>query len=317
MKIDELTDILKPWGIGPTRVRTDFSIAGSPERCESRSVIEDVAGSLFLVEGFRPEAAPRKAEIARLLGLLSPKLPEINPCVPFADGCYLAERDGGFWQVSRFLEGLPLQRPEYAFEGWRGPVLAGFLARLKRASARIPGPTPGAAFSLPGFIDSLAGKIRSDRPSLCLRLQPAITRLEKGLFDTLPGYPVGFCHGDYHPLNIIWTADGIRAVIDWEFCGPKPELYDAAILVGCLGMEHPQSLTGDLVAGLVARLITDGGYDKTSWRAFVDLVLACRFAWLSDWLRRRDEEMIELETAYIGLLFDNRGVFARSWGLEG
>ena len=45
---------------------------------------------------------------------------------------------------------------------------------------------------------------------------------------------MAFAHGDYHPLNVIWTKAGIAAVIDWEFSGLKPEMYDAAILVGCL-----------------------------------------------------------------------------------
>jgi len=39
---------------------------------------------------------------------------------------------------------------------------------------------------------------------------------------------VAFCHGDYHPMNIIWSADDIKCVIDWEFSEYKSEIYDAA-----------------------------------------------------------------------------------------
>jgi hypothetical protein len=38
-----------------------------------------------------------------------------------------------------------------------------------------------------------------------------------------------------------------------------------------------------------------------------------RFAWLSDWLKRSDGEMIELETVYIELLLRNRVPLIRSW----
>jgi hypothetical protein len=47
----------------------------------------------------------------------------------------------------------------------------------------------------------------------------------------------------------------------------------------------------------------------------IALVLARRFAWLSDWLKRPDPEMIDLEAVYIQLLLDNREIFTRSWGL--
>jgi homoserine kinase type II len=43
------------------------------------------------------------------------------------------------------------------------------------------------------------------------------------------------------------------------------------------------------------------------------MVLAIRLAWLSDWLRRDDREMIELETDFIGLLSASREVLGRAW----
>jgi len=49
---------------------------------------------------------------------------------------------------------------------------------------------------------------------------------------------------------MILSRTGAEALIDWEFCGLRPEMYDAALVVGCLGMEDPRSLTGDLVKNL-------------------------------------------------------------------
>jgi homoserine kinase type II len=42
-------------------------------------------------------------------------------------------------------------------------------------------------------------------------------------------------------------------------------------------------------------------------------VIATRFAWLSDWLRRRDKEMIELEATYIYLLIQSRLDLSNFW----
>jgi len=38
-----------------------------------------------------------------------------------------------------------------------------------------------------------------------------------------------------------------------------------------------------------------GIISKTSWKYLVEFIIAFRFAWLSEWLRRRDTEMIRLE----------------------
>ena len=112
---------------------------------------------------------------------------------------------------------------------------------------------------------------------------------------------------------MIWSGRGIEALIDFEFCGLRPETYDAALLVGCLGMEDPQALVGGLVKSLIARLKAVAGYAPAAWECFPELVLALRFAWLSDWLRRDDREMVDLETVFIGLLDENREALARAW----
>ena len=107
-------------------------------------------------------------------------------------------------------------------------------------------------------------------------------------------------------LNIIWGQGSIQAVIDWEFCGTKPEIYDLANLLGCLGMEDPQSLYGPFVHRLIGRLRRSGIFADISWSALPDLMLAIRFAWLSEWLRKNDRPMIRLEADYMSLLMEHR-----------
>ncbi len=88
------------------------------------------------------------------------------------------------------------------------------------------------------------------------------------------------------------------------------------MMIGCLGMEKPQSLTGDLVFEFVKHLKESGLIAEKSWASLFEFVLALRFAWLSDWLKRSDLEMIDLEAVYIQLLLDNREIFIRSWGIH-
>jgi homoserine kinase type II len=65
----------------------------------------------------------------------------------------------------------------------------------------------------------------------------------------------------------------------------------------------------------VRRLAEEAGFAEGDWAAFPDFVLAARFAWLSDWLRRRDAEMIDLEAVYMGLLLEKRDELRDAWGL--
>jgi homoserine kinase type II len=312
---ETLAGILARWGLRPVRLRPDIEIAGSPERSLSRMALEDADGSVHILESLDPSVIDRKREIARMIATLHPRLPEARPCLTLPDGDFFARAEGRFWQAAPYVEGAPLLRPDYAGESWRGPLLAGLLVRLQAAALPMKERVGLSVFSAALFIRDLEQKIRAREAALHARILPAFAHLDASFFPVEAKLPASFAHGDFHPLNMIWSADGIRALVDWEFCGMKPEAYDAAILVGCLGMENPQFLLGDLVMELTSWLRRDAGYADRTWAAFFDLVLALRFAWLSDWLRRGDAEMIDLEAAYIGLLYENRGVFRRSWGL--
>jgi homoserine kinase type II len=293
-------------GLALTRTRPDLPIAGSPERCLERLAAESPEGRLWIVERHDLRMAARKQEIAQAAAHLAGRLPEIQPWPAFAPGRFIDVRADGAWQVSPFVPGEPLDRPGYAFEQWRGEVLAGLITRFRAAAADMPGREAAAPFSLAGFVRDLFGKLRDRDRTLFERLYPALLHCERALFPALEGVPSAFCHGDFHPLNVIWSRTGVNALIDLEFCGFRPETYDAAMLVGCLGMEDPRCLKGGLVRALLSRLRADAGYAAAGWACFADLVVGLRFAWLSDWLRRGDRDMVELETVYIGLLLEGR-----------
>jgi homoserine kinase type II len=52
---------------------------------------------------------------------------------------------------------------------------------------------------------------------------------------------------------------------------------------------------------------------KTSWKYLVEFIIALRFAWLSEWLRRKDKEMISLELDYMSLLIENKRSLQKVW----
>ena len=95
--------------------------------------------------------------------------------------------------------------------------------------------------------------------------------------------------------------------------GMKPEIYDLVNMVGCLGIEHPSSLVGDLVTNLIARLRAAHIFSDISWDHFIEFVVAMRFAWLSEWLRKDDREMVALELEYMDLLIQNREKLRQEW----
>jgi homoserine kinase type II len=58
-----------------------------------------------------------------------------------------------------------------------------------------------------------------------------------------------------------------------------------------------------------------GCFDATGFAVLPEFVIALRFAWLSEWLRKNDEEMVQMETVYLHLLLDGREALRRTWGL--
>ncbi len=102
-------------------------------------------------------------------------------------------------------------------------------------------------------------------------------------------------------------------VIDWEFTGYKPEIYDAANLVGCIGVENPDALSGDLVKDFIKSLRKENIFADISWNFFIEFIVSLRFAWLSEWLRHDDKDMIKLETDYMNLLVDNAIELKKIW----
>lgn len=316
-KIDKsITSAAAQWNLTVTNIRRNIPIAGSPERCELRFVIECDDEATYLLESVFDTDVRHKLKIISCLNYLSGKgLPAVSPYICNSKNEYIIDCDDRFWQLSLYVEGAALSRPEYVFDKWRGRVLADFLIELRKKSKELPRFNSLTTFSIKNYIYKLISQIRKNDPEVLGKIGPVINFLEKRFMEVHDKLPVSFCHGDFHPLNIIWSDDSIKAVIDWEFLGIKPKIYDAANLVGCIGIEDPEGLTGELAYDFIAALKEAGLISGISREVFTEFVIALRFAWLSEWLRHKDHEMIELESVYMNLLVDNSGMLKNAWKL--
>lgn len=215
--------------------------------------------------------------------------------------------DAGFWQLSPLVGHVPLPRPGYLDHAWRGEAVARLLRRLQRSQAAgsaLPAPLAPCA-DLPAHGHELFASIAAHRPDILPRLAPL-----RACLDALPGLlaaqPSTLVHGDLHPLNILWGAgpqdsgQPIRALIDWEFAGTGPALYDAANCLGCAAFEDPSGLSRGFVMGLVKGLHLSP--DQT--RLLAATLPATRLGWLSEWLRKGDAEMLEMELDYLDILLE-------------
>lgn len=310
-----LFDVMRLWGLELKQIRRDTPLAGSPERCEYRAVVESVKGDRFVLEQVFSDTVGRKKDIARCLDhLASAGLETVISYRKNRKGEHVLPFAGRFWQLQDFLSGVDLDRPAYVFDGWRGSASADFLMDFKRCSAGL---NEGCEkpFSLKAYIYRFVRDVQRYDADYYEKIRLAVDFLQRDFFDVCDHLPVGFCHGDYHPLNIIWTPRGIGAVIDWEFCGWKPELYDAANMVGCLGVEDPESLAGDYVCQFLDALREKQDYRKESWKYFYDLVIAVRFGWMAEWLRKKDLEMVEMELDYWDILMEHKKNLKIVWAI--
>ncbi|HPC74459.1 MAG TPA: phosphotransferase [Syntrophales bacterium] len=309
-------DVLQPWRLEFARCLPGLAVAGSPERSLFRTVIEDSEERRFLLEEIRPATLDRRREIAVSVEVLATRgVPCVFPYLRNGRDDVITRAAGSLWQLSPFVEGVELERPGYTRDEWRGRALARFLVEMRKVSFGIPSGDPSRSFSIEAFTSDLMRKMSRFDPEQAGLVRPAFVFLEERLFPLSKRLPVAFCHGDFHPLNVIWGEDGIRAVIDWEFSGYKPEIYDAALLLGCIGMEDPESLGGSLVLSFLEEVRASGCFDPSGFTVLPEFVLAVRFGWLSDWLRKKDAEMVELETYFINVLLDNLENLRLSWRL--
>lgn len=311
-------DLLASWGLRLSRIREDLAIPGSPERCRFRRVVEDPDGGLWLLEQLAPDQADRREGLGLLLESLAGRgLSGLAPYRRTRRGDFILRDWGRCWQLSPFIRGVPLRQPDYLLDAAFGEGLGEWLATFRRASEGLVPPAGLSELDLPDYVTELSDRLNrphragggecpaSDVPGLdhsavgakARQLLPGLAPLFEAWFRL----PRALCHGDVHPLNVVWGDSAPLAVIDWEFAGMRPVLYDIANCLGCLGIEgggFRTPFTSALTALLRAQELLP--QDQVRW--LTPMILATRFGWLAEWLRRGDAEMIALELDFMELL---------------
>ncbi|MEW6077803.1 MAG: aminoglycoside phosphotransferase family protein [Thermodesulfobacteriota bacterium] len=306
--------IVRQWGLSCKKIRPDLPLEGSPERSLWRAAFEDEAGGLFVLEQIVPSLKKNKERISRTLdGLYRCGFTVVVPSLKILTGAPLGFYDGFWWQVTPYVTGIPLARPGYIHDSERGTSLARVLEDLYRCGRELLPAPDLPVFSLKRYVLKLEQDMKRYDPAAAEWFAPVFDFLRRSFFDAHDALPTTFCHGDFHPLNVIWQNSDITAVIDWEFCGFKPDIYDAANLVGCVGMEHPSGLTGGLATAFIHSLKQAAVISDHGWRFLPEWVTAMRFAWLAEWLRKKDGEMIDLEAVYMNLLVKNAETLRDEW----
>lgn len=286
--------------------------AGSPERAVARHVVQDAHGQAYVLEGVRPEKAhARNLQAQTLQALADAGCHALAPWLPLPNGDFLLPHaDGLLWQLRPFVPGSPLPRRSYGDDAWRGQALARFLADCSRAASSLN--LPWTRFLTRAYITRIMPLFAQRLPPLADDLKPIVAEL-RDFLDAEPTLPTAFAHGDFHPLNVLWTDHGISAVIDWEFLGLKTAAYDAANLLGCLGNDSPAWLTGPCATAFVANWAADAHITPETLHFLPDLIAAVRFGWMREWCVRQQRDMIVQELDFIWLVLDNRQLLRDRW----
>ncbi|VGO14840.1 hypothetical protein PDESU_03409 [Pontiella desulfatans] len=317
MELGHYTKILRNWRLEPADTQDAVELPGSPERTVSRKAITDTEGRRWVLEEVAEESYSRKLAIAETMETLKTRgLDGIHPYERNTLGQLITCYAGRLCMLRPHVAGIPLNRKNWLEESWRAEAMAHHLIKMQLISEPSPLQNVGPLFSIADFVKRRTEVFRKHRNELAEALEPVFNNLEKNLFPKLGKAPTSFCHGDFHPLNIIWGEKSIQSVIDWEFCGLKPEAYDAALLVGCIGFDNPDALIGDFTGTLIKKTSAAAIFSPESWEWFIDLVIAIRYGWLAEWMRTNDESARDLEMLYMNLLTTQKGYIADKWGLS-
>lgn len=305
---EDFSKILELYGKKLKKVHYDIPICGSPERCAFRIVVEDDKDEKFILENIKTDTKERKQEIIDALGSLrSNGLKESIYYVKSNEETEIVENMNIFWQLQPYIDGIDLIRPDYVYEEWRGIELSRFLQNMWKSTEK-DGLNNGESYSILRYVDEISATIKKHRPDVYSRVLPIVEFLKRDFYKVHDSLPVRFCHGDYHPINVIWGKEGVNSVIDWEFAGVKPEVYDIANMIGCIGIEDPRAFFSGLANSFVLDLKDSSMISEKSWEYLPEFILALRFAWLSEWLRKEDVEMVELELVFMDLIVKNHKV---------
>lgn len=305
-------DILSNWNIIIKKAHPEIEINGSPERSEFRIVIQDEDSKRYILEQINPRDKERRLIIAETLNELKEnKLSKGVFYIKNNQGQFITITAEGIFMLQPYIKNIPLNRRQYFFEEWRGSESAKWLLEFKEKSSNLK--TKQETFNLQEYVKQIAKDIENHKSEISEIVNKIVKHLEDDFFKKMNNLPITFNHGDLHPVNFLWGDKEILGVIDWEFCGNKIENYDLANYIGCLGFENPNNLTRGMTKELVKTLRKENYMTKESWDTLIDCIIANRFAWISEWIKKDFDDVLVMELDYIHLLIKNKTKIYSAW----
>ncbi len=296
ISLDEANRVLTHWNLVATAIRGSSLIQGSPERSLRRTVISTDSGS-YILEQIDPNKAAFRETVANLLASLSSNVPVI-PYSFAADTKAVQKEADSFWMVHPFVFHTELNRETF----WESEELGRTVGNLLVSLAQLPTTDSLPRYSPKSYFEKLILSIGKTRIDVRKAIVPILGYLKSTILPEIESLPLAFSHGDAHPLNMLWNENKLLALIDWEFCGIRPRIYDTALVIGCVATESPQAIDAGFVKAIIDS--TKRIFTVQEQNLLAPMIVLNRFNWLSEWLRRHDEEMIRFEIEYMKSLIN-------------
>jgi len=283
---------------------SSFEIYGAPSRSADRVVVTDKNNEKFIVEKHHFWNMDKKLKIAENISFLhSNGFEECSPYIDSVQGMPVIELENRCWMVQKFIHHDILQRPNYLDDGLKGANAALSLIRMCDVSNNIKMNDTDSGFSLWEHTAKTVENIMHIHPEILSKIPHVIDIVEHCFKDLIEQMPIAFCHGDYHPLNILWIGDNVEKVIDWEFSGYRPELTDVANIIGCAGFEKENGFSRDFVKKFLEVIENSHCFKRYDFKEIIVFVIGFRFSgWLNEWIKDKDGAMVQRETEYLNFL---------------
>jgi homoserine kinase type II len=303
LKDNEYKELLDFFNVKFNKVLPYIKLSGSPERCLFRICIEDLNKKKYILEKISINNKPRKQEIIDIIQKLKNKnILNVPNYIKSKNNEYIIDYNDSYFQLIEYIEGELLIQPDYLNDSIKGEKIAELLINIYKTNILVK-----KDFSIKNYIYKILESIKKTDNDYYISLLKIVNYLKLDFFENYDLIPKTFSHGDFHPLNIIWQKDKIKSLIDFEFFSNNLEMYDAANLIGCCGIENPYMLTKQGFSdSFIKTLKKETIYSNISYKYFIDLIIAIRFGWISEWFRKNDQEMKELELAFIDYLIQNK-----------
>ena len=271
----------------------ELPVSGSPTRFIKRNVYRSLdSDACYVVEGVDLPCSSKRIRQAEILEeLYEAGNHKVVRWMRTKEGRTGIYDHGLFWQCRPYVPCNKLPRETYAMDAWRGLEAARFLKGI------MPYKCQERPFYVTDYIHRLMHAMEKESPALHGDLNDVLAALKLTHEDECR-LPLVFCHGDFHPGNILWGDNCINAVIDWEFCGPKPICYDAANLLGCIGMDNPDWLSGPMATVFLKEL----DLPPSAQDMLLKYIVALRFAWMREWWHSKNKDMIIQELDFMWIV---------------